>query len=332
MALLFKYASNNQFLVQWGKTMRNVMVECDKWRNKEKEENEKLVECLGTFLSCKDYESIGNYSYIIFLANTCLMEIDQFTPTASLVKILNQICIESKEDTPEETLELIFYILKGTKPSLISCTLLSFSEEAFVNGLVKCIKSVFGKCSRQLSACSCLSLLSRKFPSERIMKIISVSVIPCLLSIISVDLSYGRIRFFDRTKAVITLAHTIADNEHWQRVAWENCGIPKLHQILVDAKEEEKKISSLTIENSLLALSGISAFQEEIRSMVFLSPQLVQMIVLFLEHPSDNVKNAACLCIKSLSRSPKGLRTSLCEFDIIQALSKVLSYFYASYF
>jgi hypothetical protein len=68
----------------------------------------------------------------------------------------------------------------------------------------------------------------------------------------------------------------------------------------------------------------VSSLHEEGRKKV-VDTKILPRIVSALSHKSPNVRAAACMCTRSISRSVKNLRTSLVDAEVTIPICKVNS-------
>lgn len=84
------------------------------------------------------------------------------------------------------------------------------------------------------------------------------------------------------------------------------------------------KNASFIQRSALLAISASCSLKEECRKAV-MDQGLLPLIVTSLSDPSVGVREAACKCARSLSRSVKNLRTSLMDAGIAQPILHLLN-------
>ncbi|GFZ13011.1 ARM repeat superfamily protein [Actinidia rufa] len=107
-------------------------------------------------------------------------------------------------------------------------------------------------------------------------------------------------------EAAFALSSLIAEKEELQKLAFEENVVDKLCNHLRKGPLQAKRIQGI-----LLALADLCSKLESCRSRL-LSLQVLNMVTDALSHDSANVRAAACLCLKSVTRSVK---------DVIQNLS-----------
>ncbi|KAL1347518.1 hypothetical protein HN51_023587 [Arachis hypogaea] len=93
----------------------------------------------------------------------------------------------------------------------------------------------------------------------------------------------------------------IAEKEDLQKLAFEGNAIDKFYNHLQDCPSHPKRL-----EGIFLALAVLCSKLECCRSK-FLSLQMLNLLVDALTHYEANVRTAACICLKSVSRSIKNL-------------------------
>lgn len=321
ISLLEAHQSNLDFIAQWSATVRAISEESNEWRRQLEKHTSKLQKCMEVSFEAKQFAIMANLAKVLHLSMRVSGDCrDGRSIAHSLIKICNERC----EEVPEEILELMHFLLNSAARTWSPDEFSQVFNERLVNSLKRCIRNVFGNCSKQLISCTCLAIIQDRSLLPNIKTSVGVLIIPCLLSIVEGDKSYGEIVLSQRAKASIALAFVVALSEDYQRIAEENRAIPKIQQMLLETKDPNNNLALLCIENALIALATISGYREDVRTSIFSYLKLVRMIVDFLDYPSDPVKTAACVCIRSLSRSPKGLRTCLSEFNLVDALTKVL--------
>lgn len=308
------------FIAQWSVTIRTILEESSQWRKQMKGYASKMQQCIEIFFESKQFIVMANFSKILHLS---IGSSEDCSNEKSLIQLLISICNDLCEEVPEETLEILHLLLNFVAKSWTLDEFNQVFDERLLDSLKRCIKNVFGNCKKQLITCTCLAIIQEHSLVPNIKIPIGVLIIPCLLSIVEGDKSYGEVALAQRAKASITLAYVVAQNEDYQKIAEENRAIFKIQQMLIETRDSKSELSLLCAENALIALATLSSYREDVRASIFSHLKLVRMIVEFLNSPSDSVKSAACACIRSLSRSPKGLRTCLSEFNLVDALTMV---------
>jgi len=124
-----------------------------------------------------------------------------------------------------------------------------------------------------------------------------------------------------REKAPLVLAHLVSDSEDFQKAACDAGAISALAQFV---KDTTMVVSTRLKESSLLALAAICLLKEECRKQV-IDSKILPAIVAALGHQDPGVREAACQCTRSLSRSAKNLRTSLVDAGVALPLFRLLS-------
>ncbi|OVA19408.1 Armadillo [Macleaya cordata] len=163
---------------------------------------------------------------------------------------------------------------------------------------------------RALSAIN--ELVKDRYPRTRLLACMFFTVIgdkaPCYLQsiemrskliLILVELLEEPDRVGD--EAPFALASLIADKEDFQKLAFEVDALSKLCKFLCKGPIQAKRL-----EGILLALSELCSKLENCRSQ-FLSMQVLNVVTDSLNHDLAEVRIAACICIKSVTRSVKNL-------------------------
>lgn len=108
-------------------------------------------------------------------------------------------------------------------------------------------------------------------------------------------------------EASFALSSLIAEKDDMQKIAFEANAIDKLYNYLKKAALNPKRF-----EGILLAMSDLCSKLESCRSKFF-SLKALNLVIDALNHDSSSVRVAACICLKSISRSIK----SLCAGDFM---------------
>eukprot|EP01135_Chromosphaera_perkinsii_P005385 Nk52_evm66s343 gene=Nk52_evmTU66s343 len=126
-----------------------------------------------------------------------------------------------------------------------------------------------------------------------------------------------------RAQAPLVLSHLIEEHEELQKAACEVDAVNKLSKYFSVANINQDQIIMLR-RAALLALSSLCLKREESRKLV-IEAKILPHVIASLEHPDVNVREAACQCTRSLSRSVKNLRTSLVDAGAALPLFQLLS-------
>jgi len=124
-----------------------------------------------------------------------------------------------------------------------------------------------------------------------------------------------------REKAPQVLSNLVTENEDFQKAACDADAISTLAQFV---KDPTLAVSTKLRETSLMALAAICSLKEECRKQV-IDTKILPSIVAALGHQDPGVREAACQCTRSLSRSAKNLRTSLVDAGVALPLFRLLS-------
>lgn len=188
---------------------------------------------------------------------------------------------------------------------------------------------------RRIAAACCLAILLAGGKADFAATLRTV-VIPALIRSLSLEEDQGDILFVPksesqrvaqssslqvvRAKAAVALAFLTADNHELQRVAYEARAVPYLASLLLVADR-----CPLLTEHVLLALGSCCAFYEAARNQLLENrASLVEIYHCLQPAQPPSVKTAACVCLRSLSRSPKALRTALLDLEVGEPLVELL--------
>lgn len=80
----------------------------------------------------------------------------------------------------------------------------------------------------------------------------------------------------------------------------------------------------LVVKAALTAVAALSLLDENIREEVTQSLLLLPVIVTCMKHPQARVRYGACLCVRSLARSVRVLRTSMLDDGVGYALCEII--------
>eukprot|EP00252_Welwitschia_mirabilis_P026751 TRINITY_DN8893_c0_g1_i1.p1 TRINITY_DN8893_c0_g1~~TRINITY_DN8893_c0_g1_i1.p1 ORF type:complete len:653 (+),score=118.01 TRINITY_DN8893_c0_g1_i1:341-2299(+) len=217
--------------------------------------------------------------------------------------------LESSLKLREACLDALGSLVKNNCQTCVS--LVGAKQGFALSTITKLLKDK--SASTRLLACICLGNISRScpacYPQEGEIRTNMVSILVKLLE------ESGQVG----EQAPFVLAYYVSDNEELQKVAFDVKAIENLCNCLKRDFLEAKHL-----EGILLALSELCSQLEESRRKV-LSLGVESRLVAALGHECIDVREAACACIKSISRSVKILRTCLTDKMVIKALFKLLS-------
>jgi hypothetical protein len=124
-------------------------------------------------------------------------------------------------------------------------------------------------------------------------------------------------------RAMFLISLVITEEEALQSICIQMNVVPLLLKTLAKAKDQDAPIFAQVLESSLILAAALSSISEDCRKVI-VDSKLLPNIVEALEHPSADVRIAACQCARNLSRSVKNLRTSLFDSGIVKPLLKLL--------
>ncbi|KAL5766564.1 hypothetical protein ACOSP7_017181 [Xanthoceras sorbifolium] len=205
-------------------------------------------------------------------------------------------------------LKKLIILLEGS-PSLRDSSLESLAT-IFKNNLEVVSKFVGSESGRALS--SIIELVKDRFARTRLLASWCLIVIrntsPCYLQDIAVKTKLtntvlelvgdpGQVG----DEASFAFSSLIAEKEDMQKLAFEINAIDKLYSHL-----QKDSLHPRRFEGILLALADMCSKLECCRSR-FLSLQALDSVIVALAHDSADVRTAACICLRSVSRSIKNL-------------------------
>ncbi|KAF8403818.1 hypothetical protein HHK36_011924 [Tetracentron sinense] len=156
------------------------------------------------------------------------------------------------------------------------------------------------RCPRtRLLACTCLIVIRNSYPCYLQDIGIKTKLLLILLELLEEPGQVG-------DEAPFALANLIVEKEDLHKLAFEVDAVDKLCNFLQKVPAQVKRFQGI-----LLALAELCSKLENCRSRL-LSLQVLNSITDALTHDSAEVRSAACICIRSVSRSVK---------DVIQNLS-----------
>ncbi|CAL0301725.1 unnamed protein product [Lupinus luteus] len=121
-------------------------------------------------------------------------------------------------------------------------------------------------------------------------------------------------------EASFAFSRLIAEKEDLQKLAFDANAIDKFHAVL-----QKHPLKPKRLEGVFLALADLCAKLECCRSS-FISSQVLNLVVDALTHDDASVRTAACICLRSVSRSIKNLSAGRfmnerIVFPLVQLLS-----------
>lgn len=191
-----------------------------------------------------------------------------------------------------------------------------------IDPLIICINFGFGDSRKLLLSASLLAVVSRTFMQKRNRSenlLILRLIVPVLLDIVSEATWVGMVALRDKAAAAVSLAVLLMEvGSDAQLIAVESDIVKKIARLL-EFLDADVTAAALQIkENLLLAIASLAGFKEEIRKKILEEQSLLCAIVSYMAQTfSSELRIAACCCIRSLSRSPKGLRTSLADLNLV---------------
>lgn len=132
------------------------------------------------------------------------------------------------------------------------------------------------------------------------------------------------IRLFDETglvqeRAPYVLAHLVIDNESLQKAA---CAADAVEKLSIFIRDANGTTSIRLKENALFAIAALSQSEDNCRMRV-VEAGLVPFMAAALSSEEASIREAACQCFRSLSRSVKLLRSALSDVDLATPLIAV---------
>ena len=322
--LLEKHREDKMIVILIGCLLQNILAESAVWRREAIERG--VLQVIYSVLLGKDLCKRG-IRHFSCLVNLLLAEESPELQNIPLpvIKRVVEITVTEQEHVANEVLELIFGAIKHSSSICLQfieqAKALQNSQESFVQALVKCANRQFGECQKQLLSSCALALFSKSGHLKDNAFILERIAIPALLSIVAAEEHLGEVEFTQQAKAAITFAFVVTEDEQLQKVAALNSAVPKLRKLLQrvsNAQAEEAVV--VCKENALLALASLGAQREEIRRKISECSILLSFVVEFLSDEREEIRAAASLCLRSLSRSPKALRTCLGELEVAKPL------------
>eukprot|EP00732_Lithocolla_globosa_P000798 Lithocolla_globosa_v1_NODE_307_length_4577_cov_13.906457.p1 type:complete len:663 gc:universal NODE_307_length_4577_cov_13.906457:252-2240(+) len=202
------------------------------------------------------------------------------------------------ENTAQEVVNLVLPSSENQKETML-CLLFKYLKNK--------------RSKTRLLAATCLTNLTRKNATSSVSLDIEHQVVPTLIKLMDADNVI-------REQAPRVLADLITDNENLQKSACNSDAITKLSHFLQSSSD---CVTSKLREACFLAVAAICHTREQCRKQV-LDAGILQSIVTCLSHQDPNIRQAACSCARSLSRSVKTLRTSLLDAGIVTPLFRLL--------
>ncbi|KVI09390.1 armadillo repeat-containing protein 8 isoform X1 [Cynara cardunculus var. scolymus] len=147
----------------------------------------------------------------------------------------------------------------------------------------------------RLLACVCLILIKNAAPSYLQSVGIRTKLILVLLELIDDPGQVG-------DEAVLTLSSFIADDEGLQKLAFEASTIDKLCDHL-----QKELLQAKRLQGIFMTLANLCSNLECCRSIILQSPKALNIVTAALTHATADVRVAACICLKNISRSVKYL-------------------------
>ncbi|KAJ0771683.1 putative armadillo-type containing protein ARMC8/Vid28 [Helianthus annuus] len=147
----------------------------------------------------------------------------------------------------------------------------------------------------RLLACTCLILIKNAAPSYLQSVGIRTKLILILLELIDDSGQVG-------DEALFTLSSFIADEESLQKSAFEANTTDRLCDHM-----QKESLQPKRLEGMLMILANLCSNLECSRSVLLESPKTISIITDALSHATVDVRVAACMCLKNISRSVKYL-------------------------
>ncbi|KAL5719699.1 hypothetical protein ACHQM5_012444 [Ranunculus cassubicifolius] len=253
-----------------------------------------------------DFQSDENMAFLLSLLNSANENVTELG--CSIITHSCETSAEQKALCEAGALSRLIILLKGSLGQR-KATLDSLAA-MFKNNSEVISKFVGLNGGRALN--SLTELMKDKYPRTRLLACVCLAVIgdtsPCHMQDISlrIKLITTMIELFEEPGRVgdevpFALASLIAEREDLQKLAFEVHALDKLCSFL-----HKDTVLAKQLEGILLAISELCSRLENCREK-FLSLQVLDLVTHVLTHDCAEVRTAACICIRSVSRSVKNL-------------------------
>ncbi|XP_028758750.1 armadillo repeat-containing protein 8 [Neltuma alba] len=190
----------------------------------------------------------------------------------------------------EASLEALAAILKNNSEAVSK--FLDLQNGRALSSVVELVKDRYSR--TRFLACLCLISVNVSFSCYQQDKRIKTKLIHTLLELLDDDGQVG-------DEASFAFSSLIAGKEDLQKLAFEATAIDKFHNSL-----QYHLLQPRRLEGIFLALADLCSKLECCRSK-FLSLQVLNFVIDALTHDNANVRAAACVCLRSVTRSIKNL-------------------------
>eukprot|EP00898_Chlorokybus_atmophyticus_P004381 jgi/Chlat1/4944/Chrsp32S04940 len=167
----------------------------------------------------------------------------------------------------------------------------------------------------RLLACTCVVNIDKAYKLAKLQGDVRVVVLPAIVKLLGEGSTIAE-------DALFLLAKLIEDNDSLQRLACGADAISRAATFLSQAASTRLK------HGALCALSALCSSLEEARAQLVDNEevwhQALPVIVSSLSNISEHVREAACNCVCSLSRSVQALRKGFSNVDCAPALLRLL--------
>ncbi|PWA75371.1 Armadillo [Artemisia annua] len=147
----------------------------------------------------------------------------------------------------------------------------------------------------RLLACKCINLIKNAAPSYLQYVGMRTKLILVLLELLDDPGQVG-------DEALFTLSSFIEDDEGLQKLAFETNTIDKLLN-----RTQKELLQAKRLQGVFITLANICSNLECCRSILIQSPKALNFVTDALTHTNVDVRVAACICLKNISRSVKYL-------------------------
>ncbi|KAJ1932832.1 hypothetical protein FBU59_006234, partial [Linderina macrospora] len=175
----------------------------------------------------------------------------------------------------------------------------------------------------RLSACLCLSNLSRMHASGAPIKEVQTVVVPGLVKLMGSE-------SLDKIQVIRALGYLCHEEVEMQKAAKDAGGIVDLIKLLADIESEQdgdfvdvERNAKLT-EVILLSLGTIVSMEDECRRKA-VDCSILRHLVQAMGHKDSDIRAASCLCARYITRSASICRTHLPECGMLKAIMGLLS-------
>lgn len=225
------------------------------------------------------------------ITHSCQTSIEQ--KSLSDAGVLNKLLclLGGSVSRRDASLESLATLMKGN-PEVIS-EFVGLENGRTMNTVTELTKDKFPR--TRLLACMCLIVIRNTSPLYLQSVGIKTKLILILLELLDDPCQVG-------DEAAFALSTFIAEEEDLQKLAFEANIVDKLCDHL-----QKESIQAKRLQGIYLALAGLCAKLECCRSTLLKSPKALKFVTNALTHDTAEVRAAACICLRNISRSVKYL-------------------------